>query len=127
MRKFALPALAAFVAVASLAGPALAAGSLSSVSETSGDSYNETIVLQSLQARGIDASALSDWNGVIRATVRLGDGSTSFQYFDIDTLQPVTATGAVLGDTQVLSDRDVGVRTAPVLSGLTNEEPDFDT
>lgn len=113
--------LAAFVAVVGLASPVLA-GSLTG--ETGSDpttaSFNEQIVLSTLRARGIDASNLSEWNGKIRATVREADGSTSFQYFDVDTLRPVSASGNG-GNTRVLSRTDVGYdRVAPSLESLTS-------
>jgi hypothetical protein len=107
MNKLAISSLAALVAVAGLSAPVLAA-SLSSDTSSSSDNFNEVIVLQQLKARGIYASDLSDWNGVIRATVTLADGSTTFQYFDIDTLRPVSAIGGPLGQTRVLSKRDLG-------------------
>lgn len=127
MNKLALSSLAALVAVAGLSAPVLAS-SLSSDSNSSNDTFNEEIVLQQLKAKGINASDLSDWNGVIRATVTLADGSSTFQYFEIGSLQPVSATGAMGGNSRVLSEQDVGpVRAkAPLISGLTNEEPDYE-
>lgn len=127
MNKLALSSLAALVAVAGLSAPVLASSSLSSDSTSSNDNFNEEIVLQQLKAKGINASDLSDWNGVIRATVTLGDGSSTFQYFEIGSLQPVSVAGDRGGNTRVLSKLDVGpVRTsAPLISGLTNEEPDY--
>lgn len=124
MNKLAISSLAALVAVAGLSAPVLAA-SLSSDTNSFDDNFNEELVLQQLKSQGIQATDLSDWNGVIRATVTLSDGSSTFQYFDIDTLQPVSATG---GNTRVLSEQDVGpVKVkAPLITGLTNEEPDYE-
>jgi len=127
MNKLALSSLAALVAVVGLSAPALASSLTSSDTSPSDDNFNEEIVLQQLKARGIDASGLSDWNGVIRATVTQADGSSTFQYFEIDTLRPVSATGATGRNTRVLSEQDVGAvkAGAPLITGLTNDEPDY--
>jgi len=124
MNKLALSSLAALVAVAGLSAPVLAS-SLSSDFNTSDDNFNEEIVLQQLKAKGIEASDLSDWNGVIRATVTLADGRSTFRYFEIGSLLPVSATG---GNSRVLSEQDVGPVKAktPLITGLTNEEPDYE-
>jgi hypothetical protein len=123
MNKLAISSLAALVAVAGLAAPALAS-SLTSDGSTN-DNFNEEIVLQQLKRQGIEATELQDWNGVIRATITLGDGSSTFQYFEIGSLRPVSPSGATGGNSRVLSERDVGpVRAAPVVESLTYVEDD---
>jgi hypothetical protein len=85
---------AAFVALAGLAAPAIA-------DDEANANFNEDAVLATLHQQGINASDLQGWNGKIRATVTLADGSTTFQYFDEDTLQPVgdnVATGSIRGE-----------------------------
>jgi hypothetical protein len=126
MNKLAISTLAALVAVAGLAAPALAFSSLTEES-SSNDNFNEDIVLRQLQDRGLEVTELSDWNGVIRASVKLDDGRTTFQYFDIATLQPVSAIGATLSDTRVLSEQDVGAQQrAQSLDTLTYNPVDED-
>lgn len=123
MNKLAISTLAALVAVAGLAAPALAFSSLTEES-SSNDNFNKDIVLRQLQDRGLEVTALSDWNGVIRASVKLDDGRTTFQYFDAASLQPVSAIGSTLSQTRVLSERDVGAvrKPAPSLESLTAVE-----
>ena len=66
---------------------------------------------------------LDETFGKIRATVRLADGSTEFQYFDINSLQPIAVGSG--GNIRVLSDLDVGVApAAPSLNSLTWVDPD---
>lgn len=120
--------LATFVAVAGFAAPGLA-GPLSLTSDgAANDHFNTEIVLRHLQDQGLEVSELSDWNGVIRATVRLDNGQTTFQYFDINTLQPVSAIGSTLPTTRVLSERDVGPVPAlqPSLESLASNNVDDD-
>ena len=127
MQKSSLTILAAFVAVAGLSTPVLAAESLTSngSSDPTTANFNEDVVLQTLKRRGIDAVHLSEWNGKIRATVTEADGSSSFQYFELDTLRPVPAYGNGTGNTRVLSRLEVGTeRPAPSLESLTWVKPD---
>ena len=108
---------AALVATIGLAAPALA-------EDDAGTSFNDDLVQAALAERGVDALQLAENFGKIRATVRLADGSIEFQYFDIDTLQPIEGPGAG-GNTRVLSDIDVGVTpAAPSLNSLTWVDPD---
>ena len=106
MTKTSPSALALIVAVAGFTVPALAASSL--VDQPSDNAhFNETIVLQQLKAKGIEASDLADHNGRIRATVRHEDGTFGFAYFEPGTLKQV-APGGTGGNTRVLSERDLG-------------------
>ena len=45
-------------------------------------------VLRRLQDRGVDASSVEQWNGLIRAYVQI-DGNQVMQYFGPDTLAQV--------------------------------------
>ncbi|HHY49226.1 MAG TPA: hypothetical protein GYA10_05710 [Alphaproteobacteria bacterium] len=89
--------------------------------------FNEDAVLATLHERGINASSLAEWNGTIRATVTLADGSSRFEYFDANTLQPVNGPVAGNGNSSVLSKLDVGAARAvpaPSLNSLTWVDPD---
>lgn len=125
MQKSSLSILAAFVAVAGLSVPVIAAESLTSgsSSDPTTANFNEAVVLQTLKQRGVNASNLQEWNGKIRATVTEADGSSSFQFFDLNTLKPVPAFGGG-NNSRVLSRLDVGSeRRAPSLQSLTWEDP----
>jgi hypothetical protein len=110
---------AALVATIGLAAPALA-------DDDAGTSFNDDLVASALAERGINVLQLDESLGKIRATVKLADGSTEFQYFDINSLQPIAGPGERSnGNTRVLSDLDVGVQpAAPVLNSLTWVDPD---
>lgn len=96
--------LAALLLVGGLSVPAFAA------SEDS--SFDSDYLVTQLQQRGINAvDVFENSDNVIRAEVKLADGSTQFQYFYADTLAPVKAS--VQGNTRVLSRLDTGARTAP--------------
>jgi hypothetical protein len=78
-----------------------------------------------LQQRGINAvDVFENSENVIRAEVKLADGSTQFQYFYEDTLAPVKAS--VQGNTRVLSKLDTGVKAAPVNEGSLLVDNFFD-
>lgn len=43
-----------------------------------------------LRYEGINAIDVDDyWNGALKATIKLDDGTTAFRFFDKDSLQPV--------------------------------------
>lgn len=91
-------AVAAFLVLGSLAAPVLAA--------EVDPAFDSSWYVTQLQQKGINAiDAHEGWNGNFRATVKLADGSEQYQYFDVDTLQPVGASG---NNTRVLSKLDVG-------------------
>jgi len=77
--------LATIGAVAVL--PSLATGTVAMERE-SRQAFDADRVLRQLQDRGIAATAVEQWNGLIRAYVEV-DGSQIMQYFDPDTLAPV--------------------------------------
>lgn len=97
-----LPSLA-LVLVAGLAAPAMAAPYVPGDADANG--FNASLVLNQLQDMGVKAIDVADgWNGKVRATVVLDDGSQVFQYFTEDSLQPI---GQTSGNTRVLSKLDV--------------------
>lgn len=106
MIKSSTSALAVLVAVAGLAAPAFAESLVDQGSDN--EHFNETIVLNQLRAKGIDASDLTNSNGRIRATVRDEDGRFSFAYFEPGTLEQVAPSGRAGGNTRVLSERELG-------------------
>lgn len=96
--------LAALLLVGGLSVPAFAASDDSS--------FDGDYLVTQLQQRGINAvDVFENSDNVIRAEVKLADGSTTFQYFYQDTLAPVKASGQ--GNTRVLSKLDTGVNAAP--------------
>lgn len=109
-------ALAALLVAGGLSVPAFAADD----SSFDGDWY-----VTQLQQRGINAvDVYENTDNVIRADVKLADGSTQFQYFYEDTLAPVKAPGQAT--TRVLSKLDTGVKTAPASSESLLEDHFFD-
>jgi hypothetical protein len=98
--------IVALVAAASLAGiavPAFAAPAPASapvVESESGDTVFgggspemralvADSVLTELQRKGINATAVEDWSGLIRAYVTLDDGSQTMQFFKPGSLEQV--------------------------------------
>ena len=120
MNKTSLPVLAALVAVVGFSAPVLAESLSGSSSST--DDFNAGLVLQSLRDRGVDASDVEKWGSRVKATVTLADGSSSFQYFDVDTLRPV---GEAAANSRVLSRVDTGLAPVqPSNQSLTYVDPD---
>jgi hypothetical protein len=120
MNKTSLSLVAALVAVAGLATPVLA----QSISGSSSDDFNEDSVLQQLRDRGVPATDVQEWGNKVQATVTLADGSSSFAYFDADTLRPLDDVAG--GNTRVLSRLDVGANPIVVQdnTSLTSVDPD---
>lgn len=50
----------------------------------------KTSIMAGLRARGVDVVDIDDWGGCVKATVKQPDGSTVTQYFDPDSLAPLT-------------------------------------
>lgn len=46
-------------------------------------------VLTQLRQKGINATAVEDWSGLVRAYVTLEDGSQTMQFFQPGTLEQV--------------------------------------
>jgi hypothetical protein len=120
MNKTSLSLVAALVAVAGLATPVLA----QSISGSdSSDDFNEELVLQQLRDRGVPATEVQEWGNKVQATITLADGSSSFAYFDADTLRPLDDVAG--GNTRVLSRLDVGAKPiAQDNTSLTSVDPD---
>ena len=49
-------------------------------------------VESALRERGVIASGVEEWGGLIRAWVPNGNGGTTMELFDADTLQPVSSS-----------------------------------
>jgi hypothetical protein len=79
--KIAAIALATVTVAGTIASPVLAGDSAN---------FDSAFYLAQLQYDGVNAIDVNDgWNGNLIATVKL-DGKTLYQYFDKDTLQPVS-------------------------------------
>jgi len=75
---------------ATVALPAISTASMAvERHESRASKFNADTVLRRLQEQGVDATSVEQWNGYIRAYVRL-NGVETMQYFDADTLAPVT-------------------------------------
>lgn len=105
MTKSSTSALAVLVALSGLAAPAFAESLVDQRSDN--EHFNETIVLDQLRDKGVNASDLAYFNGKIRATVRDADGRFSFAYFEPVTLEQVPPSSNGRGNRRVLSERDV--------------------
>lgn len=46
-------------------------------------------IVSRLQDQGVNATAVEDWSGLVRAYVTLEDGTQVMQFFTPDTLEPV--------------------------------------
>ena len=85
----------ALVAAASFAGIAVPA--FASENDTAFGSgsvemreFTANSILAELQQRGVNATAVEDWSGLIRAYVTLEDGSQVMQFYTPGSLQQVT-------------------------------------
>src|SRR5690349_16030307 len=77
--------LAVLVTLSSFAVPAFA-------NEADSDDIHgrtEFAVESALRERGVTASRVEEWGPLIRAWVSDGNGGSTMQFFDADTLQPV--------------------------------------
>lgn len=89
MNKIASVGLAAVLVTTAFAAPAFA----------SFREFDADFIGTQLEARGVN---VADQNGtaavyqsgkdIVRAVVQLSDGSTEFQYFDLDTLRPLNGS-----------------------------------
>ena len=76
--------------------------------DDAGTSFNDDLVAAGLADRGIKVADLAETAfGTVRASVVQPDGSIRFEYFDPDTLQPVTMSGDST-KARVLSQLDTG-------------------
>jgi hypothetical protein len=83
----------ALVAAATFAGAAVPAFADYSVfgddSSTEMRDFTADSILVQLQQKGINATAVEDWSGLIRAYVTLEDGSQTMQFFTPGSLEQV--------------------------------------
>lgn len=84
--KIALILLSTLGAVAAL--PAIAPAAMALDRHETRGTWDADATLSRLQARGINASSVEQWNGLVRAFVEV-DGRQVMQYFDADTIAPV--------------------------------------
>lgn len=84
--KIALVLLSALGATAAL--PSIATAALAVERHGDSSDWDADRVLRQLQAAGIAATSVEEWNGLVRAYVDV-DGRQVMQYFDPDTLAPV--------------------------------------
>lgn len=84
----------ALIAAASFAGAAVPAFADYSVfgddSSTEMRDFTAASIVTELQQKGINATAVEDWSGLIRAYVTLEDGSQVMQFFTPGSLEQVT-------------------------------------
>jgi hypothetical protein len=95
--------IAGLVAISGLAVPALAvspAAAASAVPSCPGDptitADEMTYIEQALRGDGYNVTSVEDWSGCVRAVVQSADGTTSYAYFDPDTLSLITTTAEAL-------------------------------
>ena len=86
-------ALTTAALVAGIAMPAFAAtidpsSTDNDKSYLTGEVANDYTLLR-LQEKGINATSVEDWNGLVRAFVIKEDGTQAMQLFDADSLAPV--------------------------------------
>jgi len=92
MIKNTMLALTAFALVAGAAAPSFAATSLDDINTDKSyltDEVANDYTLVRLHEKGINATSVEDWNGLVRAFVTKEDGTQAMQLFDADTLAPV--------------------------------------
>ncbi len=92
MIKNTLLALTAAALVAGAAAPSFAATSLDDNNNDKSyltDEVANDYTLARLHEKGIKATSVEDWNGLVRAFVVKEDGTQAMQLFDADTLAPV--------------------------------------
>lgn len=90
MIKNTVIALVAAVAFAGAAAPAFANESaFGDASSTEMREFTQNSIVAELQQRGINASNVEDWSGLIRAYVTLEDGTQVMQFYTPGSLQQV--------------------------------------
>lgn len=85
--------LIALVAVASLAGaaaPAYADSAFGDNVSTEMRDFTAASIVSELQQKGINATSVEDWSGLIRAFVTLEDGTQAMQLYTPGSLELVT-------------------------------------
>ncbi|KRA96476.1 hypothetical protein ASD83_15280 [Devosia sp. Root685] len=93
MIKNSILALTTAALVAGIAMPAFAASAAPDQNDNdksylTGEVANDYTLLR-LKEKGINATSVEDWNGLVRAFVIKEDGTQAMQLFDADSLAPV--------------------------------------
>lgn len=92
MIKNSILALTTAALVAGVALPAFAAQAPDETDNDNGYLTGEVAndyTLLRLHEKGINATSVEDWNGLVRAFVTKEDGTQAMQLFDADSLAPV--------------------------------------
>ncbi|WP_375451177.1 hypothetical protein [uncultured Devosia sp.] len=90
MIKTSIIALVTVASLAGIAAPAFAATSLLETTINDRTEWSSQDALVRLQQQGVRATAAEDWGHLVRADVTLEDGTQVTQFFDRDTLKPVS-------------------------------------
>lgn len=85
MKKITLAAVLVAAGLAAVPGVAMANDTSDSIFGRS-----EMGLEAALKSQGVDVAGVEEWGHYVRAWVKNGDGTTSMQFFDPDTLQSVT-------------------------------------
>ncbi|MHA6689349.1 hypothetical protein [Devosia sp. A449] len=88
MIKNTIVALVTAAALVGVAAPAFADNAFGETTPEMRDFVADS-VLTELNRRGINATAVEDWSGLVRAYVILDDGSQVMQFYSPGSLQPV--------------------------------------
>lgn len=88
MIKNTLVALMTVVAISGAAAPAFAY-SLAEDRDSAGQYFSDSNVLARLHEKGIDATSVEAWGGLIRAFVPQDNGGVTMQFFAPGSLEPV--------------------------------------
>ena len=84
-------AIAAVVALAGLSALPAMANDIST--DVSINGRSEFAIESALRDQGVAATSVEEWGNYVRAWVATSDGGTTQQFFDIETLQPVSLYG----------------------------------
>lgn len=90
MIKNTIIALVTAAAVAGVAAPALADSEGLFHGSLESQQFAADSIVAQLQQRGINATAVEDWSGLVRAFVTLEDGTQTMQFFTPGSLEPVS-------------------------------------
>lgn len=84
--------LLALVAVASIGAAVPAFADTGAFGDGSSDAreFTQSTIITRLQSQGVNVSSVEEWGTKIRAYVVQSDGTQVVQFFDADTLQPVS-------------------------------------
>lgn len=89
MLKNTVIALVAAVAVAGAAAPAMADTEGLFYGSSDWQQFQQDSIVARLQQQGVNATAVEEWSGLVRAYVTQSDGTQTMQFFAPGSLQPV--------------------------------------